>query len=115
MKKKETYIPNFCFFGVKGVFLDVFAIEHSDEVFYNPTVTVFLDDDREHEPKAVTLNMDNFIADEDGIEEMVKDLAGRLCVLFSEIGDQVSVYDIDGECVAEYSLAELTNQTETIQ
>lgn len=111
---RDLSIPNFSFFGIRGeVFLDVFSVEVDEQVYYNPAITIFLDDNREHEMKALTLNMSNFICDEETLEQMIIDVAERMSHLFPEISDVVTVYDIDGEEATELSLNELFGAKET--
>ena len=115
MSKKEVVIKNFHSFGVHLVFLDIQAVDTEDDVVvYYPTLSVLLDDNVEHEHKVITLNLASFLSDDENIEEMVRDVATRISAVFPDINDIVTVYDIVGEEIGEYSLNDLFGNGEEV-
>lgn len=114
LRPKEITIPNYSVFGLQQVFLDIMAVEMDEGTAYHPTISFWLDDGREHEDKVVTIALDNFVSDEDNVEEMIRDVATYLGNIFNDICETVTVYDIAGEAEDEYNLNEMFDDGRTI-
>jgi len=100
--EKEVTIPNWTFFGAKNVAIDVAEVIVDGEVYYNPMVTLFLEDGTDEE-KAVSIITDHYCTDAKG---SVYEIARHLAMMFDSISANVTHFDSAGDIVEEYNLNE---------